>query len=189
MSVRRASRTDSRSPTLASATEPSAARRTWTLPFFAVTTAAAPSAVPVDATAREGREPSCLQPGTARIRTRIGAARSTRRLYEAAASVRKFHEVMGCARALQQRELGRASRPPERILLQIARKALVHAQPLDRRIEESACGFGVSPFAALAHAPARDVELAPSRVANPVEHAVRAQRQRVPQPQLEDLLH
>src|SRR2546430_900322 len=64
-----------------------------------VTTAAAPSAVPVDATAREGREPSCLQPGTARIRTRIGAARSTRRLYEAAPSVRKFHEVSGvCVR-------------------------------------------------------------------------------------------
>src|SRR5437868_14652958 len=122
MSVRRASRTDSRSPTLASATDPSAARRTWTLPFFAVTTAAAPSAVPVDATAREGREPSCLQPGMARIRTRIAAARSTRRLYEAAPSVRKFHEVSGCAHALQQWELAGAPWPPERIRFSIALK-------------------------------------------------------------------
>src|SRR5439155_5513189 len=189
MSVRRASRTDNRSPTLASATEPSAARRTWTLPFFAVTTAAAPSAVPVDAAATAGREPSCLQPGTARIRARIAAARSTRRLYEAAPSLCKFHEVSGCARDLQQWELPRAPRPPERIHLQIALKTLVHAQALDRRIEEGARGFRVSPFAAPAHAPARVVGLASARVANPVEHAVRAQRQRFPQALLENLLH
>src|SRR5439155_23698654 len=88
----RASGTESRSPTLASSPEPSSARSTCTLPFFAVTTASefSPAVPPVDDAATPEPDRSRLQAGTARKTARSATARRIARLYEARCQLCKF---------------------------------------------------------------------------------------------------
>src|SRR5207248_10430244 len=122
----------SRSPTLASSTEPSTARSTCTLPFFAVTTASAfsPAVPPADDAATPEPDLSRLQAGTARKTARSATARRIARLYEARRQLRKFHLerrvclcLTGAAADFRGRAGGTSARPRRSESLRSSRAA------------------------------------------------------------------